>query len=58
MVIDYLSYEEKKWVRKSWVRKSWVRKSWVRKSWVRKAQAYASALLWTLTGTSMATKSY
>ena len=22
MVIDYLSYEEKKWVRKSWVRKS------------------------------------
>ena len=41
MVIDYLSYEEKKWVRKSWVRK---------------AQAYASALLWTLTGTSMATK--
>ena len=53
MVIEYLSYEEKKWVRKSWVRKSWVRKSWVRK-----AQAYASALLWTLTGTSMATKSY
>ena len=48
MVIDYLSYEEKKWVRKSWVRKSWVCK----------AQAYASALLWTLTGTSMATKSY
>ena len=48
MVIDYLSYEEKKWVRKSWVRKSWVRK----------AQAYASALSWTLTGTSMATKSY
>ena len=48
MVIDYLSYEEKKWVRNSWVRKSWVRK----------AQAYASALLRTLTGTSMATKSY
>ena len=53
MVIDYLSYEEKKWVRKSWVRKSWVRKSWVRK-----AQAYASALLWTLTGTTMANTSY
>ena len=48
MVIDYLSYEEKKWVRKSWVRKSWVRK----------AQAYASALLWTLTGTTMATTTY
>ena len=53
MVIDYLSYEEKK----MGSQKLGSQELGSQKLG-RKAQAYASALLWTLTGTSMATKSY
>ena len=46
MVIDYPSYEKKK------------KKKGFAKVGSAKPRAYASALLWTLTGTTMATTSY